>query len=35
MKKILLASVAGAAALMMIGPANAADLGLQPMYAAP
>jgi hypothetical protein len=35
MKKILLASVTGAAALMIIGPANAADLGLQPMYAAP
>ncbi len=35
MKKILLASIAGAAALMTIAPANAADLGLQPMYAAP
>jgi outer membrane immunogenic protein len=35
MKKILLASIAGAAALMTIAPANAADLGLLPMYAAP
>src|SRR5262249_21248494 len=35
MKKILLASIAGAAALMTIAPANAADLGLRPMYAAP
>jgi opacity protein-like surface antigen len=34
MKKILLASVA-AAALVAIAPANAADLGLRPMYAAP
>ena len=32
MKKILLASIAGAAALMAIAPANAADLGL---YATP
>ena len=32
MKKILLASIAGAAALMAIAPANAADLGL---YTAP
>src|SRR4029450_5696807 len=35
MKKILLASPAGAAPLMTIAPANAADLGLRPMYAAP
>src|SRR5262249_28530601 len=28
-------SIAGAAALMTIAPANAADLGLRPMYAAP
>src|SRR5262249_60187872 len=35
MKKFLLASVAVAAALMIIAPADAADLGLQPMYAAP
>jgi outer membrane immunogenic protein len=35
MKKILLASIAGAAALMTIARANAADLGLRPMYAAP
>src|SRR5215472_14647665 len=35
MKKILLASVVGDSALMIIAPANAADLGLQPMYAAP
>ena len=32
MKKILLASIAGASALM---PANAADLGVRPIYAAP
>jgi opacity protein-like surface antigen len=35
MKKILLAIIAGAAALMTIAPANAADLGVRPMYAAP
>src|SRR5437762_4428382 len=35
MKKVLLASIAGAAALMTIARANAADLGLRPMYAAP
>src|SRR5438270_13316176 len=35
MKKVLLASIAGAAALMTIARANAADLGLRPMYEAP
>ena len=33
MKKILLASIAGAAALMAIAPASAADLG--PVYTPP
>src|SRR2546430_1135693 len=35
MKRILLTSIAGAAAVMNIARANAADLGLRPMYAAP
>lgn len=35
MRKILFASMAGAAAVVTIAPANAADLGLRPMYAAP
>ena len=35
MKKILFASMAGVAAVVTIAPANAADLGLRPMYAAP
>jgi outer membrane immunogenic protein len=34
MKKILLASIAGASALMAIAPANAADLGVRPIYTA-
>src|SRR5215470_20344773 len=33
MKKSLLASIAGAAALMVITPGNTADLGLRPVYA--
>jgi outer membrane immunogenic protein len=32
MKKVLLASIAGAAALMAIAPANAADLSRPPVY---
>jgi outer membrane immunogenic protein len=35
MKKILFATMAGAAAVITIAPANAADLGLRPMDAAP
>ena len=35
MKKILLSSIAGAAALMAIAPANAADLVRPPVYTAP
>jgi outer membrane immunogenic protein len=35
MKKILLPSIAGAAALMTIARADAADLSLRPMYATP
>lgn len=35
MKKILLASIASAAAFRAIASADAADLGLRPMYAAP
>jgi outer membrane immunogenic protein len=35
MKKVLLTSIAGAAALMAIPPGNAADLGRLRVYTAP
>jgi hypothetical protein len=35
MRPILLASIAGAAALMAIAAGNAADLGGPPVYTAP